>query len=430
MFLTHWGTEKYGEWLILSTIPAYLALTDVGISSAATNEMCILAARGDWHEVSKLFRAVRVVAGLTAACLILLMATVLIVLGRDAIITMTSTSYEIVCSTLLLSMLHIGLMQLNGTLMGGYRCVGLFAASVAANNISRLGEGLLSLGAVLLGGDMSAVVFSTVVVRSITVIVLWNRLKGRHPVLFASDRSDLRRTLAKIWKPAITYFGFPLSAAINNQGILLLVGAASGHQQLVVFSTVRTLTRTLAQGLELLKSAVWPQVSFAFGRRNYSEVRRLHRMISEFSLLGTASASLLLFFTASPILSIWTAGLISIDKLTLVCFLIQMFTYALWFPSTVVTQATNTHQRSAAILILGSLGSLAGTAFLLPDAGLMAVPISMTIIDIAMAYLIVSNALHNSEDTPTDYLTSVLYFREARAVIRLLRAKIDKTRLT
>ena len=47
ILLHAWGTQLYGEWLILFAIPSYLSMTDLGFSQSAGNDMSARMARGD-----------------------------------------------------------------------------------------------------------------------------------------------------------------------------------------------------------------------------------------------------------------------------------------------------------------------------------------------------------------------------------------------
>ncbi len=47
LFLWAWGVAGYGDWLLLSTIPAYFGMSDIGFCAVAGNEMSMRAARGD-----------------------------------------------------------------------------------------------------------------------------------------------------------------------------------------------------------------------------------------------------------------------------------------------------------------------------------------------------------------------------------------------
>lgn len=46
VLLAAWGVPTYGEWLVLSAVPTYLALSDLSFSSVAGNSMVMLVAQG------------------------------------------------------------------------------------------------------------------------------------------------------------------------------------------------------------------------------------------------------------------------------------------------------------------------------------------------------------------------------------------------
>ena len=59
LLLAYWGVNLYGEWLLLSAIPVYLSMSDLGFGSVAANQMTMLMAKGDKKsalEVSYLLR--------------------------------------------------------------------------------------------------------------------------------------------------------------------------------------------------------------------------------------------------------------------------------------------------------------------------------------------------------------------------------------
>jgi hypothetical protein len=45
ILLHAWGTQLYGEWLILAAIPTYLSMADLGFSQSAGNDMTAHGAR-------------------------------------------------------------------------------------------------------------------------------------------------------------------------------------------------------------------------------------------------------------------------------------------------------------------------------------------------------------------------------------------------
>ena len=72
ILLHAWGTQLYGEWLILAAIPTYLSMTDLGFSQSAGNDMTARMARGDIAGALAVFQSLSVlVYGLALAGLVL-----------------------------------------------------------------------------------------------------------------------------------------------------------------------------------------------------------------------------------------------------------------------------------------------------------------------------------------------------------------------
>ena len=73
LLLTFWGTQLYGEWLMLSAIPVYMSISDGGFAGAACREMTIRGGAGDKTGVRAVFQStwllllvVSIAAGLLA----------------------------------------------------------------------------------------------------------------------------------------------------------------------------------------------------------------------------------------------------------------------------------------------------------------------------------------------------------------------------
>ena len=47
VFFHFWATAVYGDWLIVNSVPAYLAFSNIGFGNVASNEMTMLEAGGD-----------------------------------------------------------------------------------------------------------------------------------------------------------------------------------------------------------------------------------------------------------------------------------------------------------------------------------------------------------------------------------------------
>ncbi len=57
LFLHYWDAATYGAWLILSAIPSYLSMADVGMVTAAGNKMTIAIGQRDREQANRVFQS-------------------------------------------------------------------------------------------------------------------------------------------------------------------------------------------------------------------------------------------------------------------------------------------------------------------------------------------------------------------------------------
>ena len=57
VYLHYWNTQIYGEWLMLSAVPAYFSMADVGLVAVASNKMTMLSAKGKHAESNRVFQS-------------------------------------------------------------------------------------------------------------------------------------------------------------------------------------------------------------------------------------------------------------------------------------------------------------------------------------------------------------------------------------
>src|SRR6202140_4262382 len=74
--LHFWGAAKYGDWLILSAIPSYLSLSDLGFGDASGSDMTMRVAAGDRHGAIETFQSSWVLLSLVSLFMALLAGVV------------------------------------------------------------------------------------------------------------------------------------------------------------------------------------------------------------------------------------------------------------------------------------------------------------------------------------------------------------------
>src|SRR6266853_4248178 len=72
LLLHVWGAAKYGDWLLLSAIPSYLTLSDLGFGNASGSDMAMRVAANDRRGALETFQSSWVLVTLSSLVALLL----------------------------------------------------------------------------------------------------------------------------------------------------------------------------------------------------------------------------------------------------------------------------------------------------------------------------------------------------------------------
>lgn len=321
-----WGLETYGLWLLLSAVPAYLTLSDLGFTFVAKNSMSIAAMRGERSAAVEIFQGVLalllvIVSGLAP---VLLCAAWLV--PFDSWIQLgdvAPSAARTAISSLVLSAL---LYQLSLLLCAGLRADGRPAAeSFFVANVRLLETAAICVAAGLGAGIAGAALAGlSVRVASLAWLALWmHRHVGWLPIgIGRASRKQLRALLG----PSLSYMLVPIANALLIQGPILILGAVAGPASVVLLSVTRTVSRLGVAGANMLNFAFTPEYSFAYGagdRRAFGAHIRLH-----FVLLGLG---LLCYLAVMALFSGWTVGLLSHEQVVPVASLTALMVIGVCF---------------------------------------------------------------------------------------------------
>ncbi len=410
VFLSHWGVHLYGEWILLNTIPSYLGLSDVGFGSVAGNEMTMLAATEDLEQALVVFQSVWVLTTVITSVLgmLLIAAVWLLPLGRWLHMHAISNGDAKIIVVLLGLAVLLGMQET--LFQAAFRCVGKYPLGTMAKSLVVLAAFLSTMVGV--GMHLSPVPVAELYVgaNAIGVFALWLLLKHEVPWIRFGVRHAQWAVIRRLTGPALSFMSFPLVNALNLQGILVVIGYVMGPIAVVTFNTARTISRSAAQGMNLINNAIWPEMSAAFGTGAMDVARMLHRRACQLSLLLCLTITLGVALFGDWIWKIWTVGKVPTDPLLLNIMLLQMLVSAFWFTSSVVPMATNQHQRMARAMLTATCLALVLAWLLMhvPALGLRGAAIALVAGDLFTAYYVLHESLQLLGDNLGDFTRSLL----------------------
>lgn len=408
LYLGHWGVALYGEWLILSAIPAYLALSDIGFASVAANDMTMKVARKDergalcvYQSVWVLISCIAVVVGILLA----LLAVFFPVHDRLSIEHISSFNTQLILM-LLVAYVLVGLQ--GNVLNAAFRSIGRYAFGTALGNTARLIEWAATMFALWLGYGVVGIALAMLVVKVAGVFAMWIVLNRETPWLKLGVQQASFTEIKRLWRPAVAFMAFPLGLALSLQGIVLAIGMTLGAAAVVMFSVYRTLTRLLVQIITLLNHSAWPEISAAYGANKIDLVARLHRSFSSLTFwLGLCSV-VMLSGTGEWMIRAWTRHAFQQNQVLLVLMLLTAFLNVMWQTSWVVLMATNQHQKITAVFLLLAVGCLTLSYLIAPALGIDGIGMILAAFELPMLYIAIDRALVVLNDGWYGYAKSVV----------------------
>lgn len=385
LFLAYWGADKYGEWLILTAIPVYLAFGDLGFSAVAANEMAMLTAKNDVQGARNMYIATLTLMSLICVFLLLVTFALASTINVAALLKIEAEPSDQVTIAVLLLALGVLITLLNGVQSAICRAIHGYATPTIINNSSRVLEFVLiwvllveGFGYVMLAGGM-------LVSKTLTIFLI--TYKNYSAQISVKPQIELRKvpTIRPLLVPSIAFLAFPIGLALSIQGVTILVGTVLGPASVVALNTVRTITRLVTQIVTSLNQSVWPEMSTAMGKGEVSQIRKLYK----FALKGSAGIVVLagggLLVWGDQLLLWWTNQAVPLSIGLLPTMLAAVAINASWQPSWVYLMATNKHTSLGVYFFICSLGSLPLAALLATHYGIVGVGFALIIVEVPLA---------------------------------------------
>lgn len=408
-FLSAWGPHLYGEWLIMSAVPTYLSISDIGFGSVAGNDMTIRAVRGDYDGALESFQSVwlfmnliSLLVGLIAWCIIF---TAPIPQWLHVSLLSASQSRWVLA---ILSVYALGTLQ-GSILLSAFRSDGQYSFGVSCLNGVRLLENAGMLVSLLwLHASPVSIALAGAAVRVGGTALVFGLLSHKVPwIRLGFARATFLR-IKDLTRPATAFMAFPAGNALSIQGMTVLIGVTLGPVAVATFTPMRTLSRFAYQIIDSIKNAVWPELSAAYGAENWPLARRLHRSCCQLAL-WLAIASVVGLGIAGPfIFGIWTKNRVRMDVPCFWILLIVVVASSLWNTSSAVSIAANLHERVAMQYLAGTAGSLFLAYLLMPRLQMAGAALALLAADVWMGCFVIRGSNQLLKDDVSDFVRAML----------------------
>lgn len=346
-----WGTTGYGIWLMLTAIPAYLALSDLGFSTAARSTMAMSIARGERERSIEVFQSL---ITLHLVAFVLIMIVTVLALGVLSTTSLGPAINEHWLSIALIAMLAC-LSMFSRVLLSAFLAAGHYAKGTLYHDTGAFIANMIILPIALFGGDVVLCIVVQIGCWIAIMACLWRLLATTIDWLPVGTGRARLSVLRELLRPAIGALAIPGAVAFSQQGVALIVGFVISPAATATLTTVRTATRMAIQAVSVVNRATILELSAAGARDDQVAVAKLLwvNVVSAVALLAPIVVAFVGF--GPQIISLWTGGAIVPTELLVILMTLAMVFHACWYFGTNLLIATNAHLSMVGVLLVTAL---------------------------------------------------------------------------
>lgn len=308
-----WGPSGYGEWLILYTVPGYLALADFGIIATANNRIDAQCARGQFGAANRTYFNSVMALGLVLFAVAAVGAALWIAFGAYFAGLFEALSPEevlLICSLLFADTVVILVLNHNSAL---YRTLGRFNSTVNWQAVGRVVPLVALSMAAMAGAGIAAAVLVMLAMRVVSLVAMGLDLRRKIVWLRRDWLRGSRTEMTRLLRGAIGFVTLPLANMLYLHATTLIVAAVTSPEAVAGFVTLRTFTRMIPQLVSIAGRAHWSEISQSHARGEHDMLTRLRRRVLAQTLWLSAFAALVYIVIGPWVYAVWTGGKLAFD---------------------------------------------------------------------------------------------------------------------
>ena len=385
IFLIFWTPTKYGEWLTMYSLSAYIAALDPGMRLAVINRMTQLYSTKDLKEY-RLFLHSSILLFIMISLIgtLILVPTIYFFPLHKIFGFVEINSSDTKWVIFFLSLQALWVLPA-GLVTAVYRTNGNFSTSQWLANIRQFVSLALIPIILYMGGDIVLAAFSQIV--SIFV-VFWalSDIKKRFPELSPGFKSASLKILVQIIPYGFYFFLLDIGLILMYQGSVILVSLKLGGALVTLYVISRTLSNLIRIFTRHFLSPLWPELTAMEVLNETEKLASTHRLTIFISTGVSIVIASTMWFEGTKFISFWTNGKIIPDPILLRLLLVYLVLQTPWMSSSLVLKAANKHKEIAWLQFSSTIIGLSASILLIDFYALNGLVIGLIIGEFICCY--------------------------------------------
>ncbi len=404
VFLSQWGAEYYGAWLVLTAIPTMLSMSNLGLGTAASTRIVLEIGKGN----EKKANAILLTAFVTLLSIFWVITLAIAFLPIPLLNGNESGLIQQSRIVLALLMGGIGISTAAQPLEAFWVAREKAATAIFIRTGRTLLQFVVTLSIVYSGGVAQQVAIGILFSTS-TWFIIYGTLSLR---LICFDQSFKWRTdlLKSLIGKGVGFQASALWQAILFQGSIVLANSLLGPVGAATWGSVRMLTRTGNQLLEVIKQALYPEIQLCVATSKWAKVKDLHSFGLCISAFTASLFSIGLVLYGSLFFNWWTKGELSVSQTVFIILSAGLVINSIWWNSESILKAANQPWQMNIVGVVSAILTLWLMWVLGRSFALGGIAFGALLFELMMAQFVLIKSLQVSNDSLRPYLLRGLKF--------------------
>lgn len=382
VFLHYWDKDIYANWLVLSALPVYIALSDFGLEMSAGNRMSVAVSKEDYNSANVFLHTGFVFQAFVLIILLFVTAG----LSFCGVFPHWLSIHVIPANEVNWVMFLLMVRALLACQWGIFRCIYRAdfqtARGVFLWNFARFVDFVVTIIAVAMGCGVMSLSVIMLIVQAVSMIFVYWDVRRTCPKLRLGFSKFSSVELRPMLKQGVAYQLLPASAMIVIQGMILVVNFTMGPSWVIVFNTVRVLCRTSFFGVQTINWSVSPELSILHGRGEMERTAKLFTTMSQICFWFSSAVAVGLVVCGQWFIHVLSHGKVMAPESILIVFALDVLAVGFWNSCGTLLVATNQHTGYAKRVFLYSCLMIPISIPLMRHFGIVGAPMATLMADL------------------------------------------------
>lgn len=387
-FIIYWGVEYYGDWITITTIPTFFALSNLGFGTAVGNTFILRYFGNDKKGAATSVKTGLKVMHYGIVFVILLSLMIIQLIDFMGLFNnLHISNFEAKWSVFFMFAAAASTFYL-AVFEYFYRAVHMAHLAIFLMAIISFVKVGVSVICLYFSFDALKYSFTLFIITIITNIFYINLAVKKLKFKEYRDANFKKEEAIFLFKKGFGYFLNPLWQAIYYQGTTFIVRITLGPVAVVLFNTLRTLVNSSSQIFNIVVTAIFPEFQLAVGENDKEKSRKLYSLIIIINFILSVFAIIFLLTLGKDLYGWWTHNKIDVPEMVWILMIVRIVFYALWFSFSFVFQANNNPYPLTITGFLVSVLSVFITWIGSVKFGILGAALGMLVFDVLMFLII------------------------------------------